>query len=359
MNESVKSFIEKCASEMPELVHASNILAKEDDDGGKRLRVQSSALDRISVEYKKYLQANLSLIGYSYDVVQRRVRLLNGYYNFIHDQGYDNTFKSQGKFRSTILEEFVFLLFKDFVQEKNTNLLRTLRQEKEKAFADLKNDGRKKLNGEIRFLNDTIDKLKEMEKNPSGLISCGYTKAYTNLFFSADKFDSFAMTPSIKANEKDQDFAIYKELKVSVSDFLGMKLESATIRVPVIAVECKTYLDKTMLEGAIATAEKEKMGFPCALFFVVTEFYDVAYESDPTYSQIDQIFVLRKSRRKKGNKPMWQDIDPEVVWVFVARVLDHLKHKVWSGTVKGLESGQIIAMRRMNKEDFSDMKNGQ
>ncbi len=35
--------------------------------------------------------------------------------------------------------------------------------------------------------------------------------------------------------------------------------ESVKMSVPVVAFECKTHLDKTMLESSVATAEKSKM----------------------------------------------------------------------------------------------------
>jgi len=38
------------------------------------------------------------------------------------------------------------------------------------------------------------------------------------------------------------------------------------IYVPIVSIECKTYLDKTMYEGSISTAEKIKKGIPTVFF---------------------------------------------------------------------------------------------
>jgi len=113
--------------------------------------------------------------------------------------------------------------------------------------------------------------------------------------FAPKNLNDFLKTPSMRVNEKDQDFAIYRDILIKADD------EEKVINVPVVSIECKTYIDKTMLEGSIATAEKIKNGNPHCLFIVVTEWYDVSYDVDPAYSRIDQIYVLRKQRRKSSN----------------------------------------------------------
>lgn len=148
----------------------------------------------------------------------RRLESLNTYYNFLDnhfENGIDKIFTSRGKFRPTVLEELMYYIFRDLVNEKTEN-------------------------------------IENKSKN-------------TNL--------------------------------------------------PVISIENKTYLDKTMLEGAIATAEKIKNGNPYSLFFIVTENYDVDLKVDPNYSRIDQIYVLRKSKRGKNAvlKPIYQDVIIDLV----------------------------------------------
>lgn len=128
------------------------------------------------------------------------------------------------------------------------------------------------------------------------------------------------MCPFIKVNQKEQDFAIYKNIELTIQD------ETINISVPVVSMECKTYLDKTMLDGSIATAEKVKMGNPYCLFFIVTETYDVSYEVDPIYSRIDAIYVLRKQKRRSGEL---NPIDSEVVYDLYSTVKNHLESD-WS-----------------------------
>ena len=93
----------------------------------------------------------------------------------------------------------------------------------------------------------------------------------------------------------------------------GLGREKRVLKVPIISIECKTYLDKTMLEGSVSTAEKIKKGNPQAKFYIVTETYDVDYEVDIYGTQIDQIYVLRKQKREKTNSKDLNPISAEVI----------------------------------------------
>ncbi len=225
--------------------------------------------------------------------------MLNGYYRFFEEQGIESKqgFDSRSKIRSTILEEFMFFLFKDFV-----SLL-------------IKESG--------------VD---------NAVIKNGNTEAYSNLYFTAFDIKKFIQAPSIEVNTKQQDYAIYREVDISIKNAASSKRKA---NIPILAIENKTFLDKTMLEGAIATAEKIKMGAPYSIYIVATETYAVKFDVDPVYSRIDQIFVLRKCKQNKKNR-LPKDIDSEVVirmfWFVVTKLL-----RPWSAIEKKLlESGTII-----------------
>ncbi|HHS97110.1 MAG TPA: Bpu10I family restriction endonuclease [Chloroflexi bacterium] len=158
-------------------------------------------------------------------------------------------------------------------------------------------------------------------------------RAYSNLFFAPRSLQEFIHTPRMRINEKDQDFAIYRSVRVRADG------EEKLIKVPVVSIECKTYIDKTMLEGSIATAEKIKMGNPYCLFVVVTEWYDVSYEVDPKYSRIDQIYVLRRSKRREESS---QPIDPDVVLDLFGFVHEHLTRDWSSIEEKMRREGKIL-----------------
>ena len=150
-------------------------------------------------------------------------------------------------------------------------------------------------------------------------ISAGTVKAYSNLYFSPTTFIDFKTNNFIKINHKDQDFAIYKIIKLNDGE------KSVQISVPIVSIECKTYLDKTMLEGSVATADKIKSGNPHCKFYIVTETYEVDIKVDPSTSRIDNIFVLKKGGRNKRD----YRVDSEVIKKLYKEIERHIDSK-WS-----------------------------
>lgn len=271
--------------------HGSNIIAKH-NNWDKLTQIQKKAFPLLVEKYYIFLSENEKLKGHSDTVIQKRTKLLNDYYDFINVNNYDNVFTSQGKFRPTILEEFMYILFRDLVVETKIKI--------NKGQNDLK---------------------------------IGSATAYTNLFFSGANFESFIDSPSIGINQKDQDFAIYRPIEIIIGASNTIKTN-----LPIVAIENKTYIDKTMLEGSIATADKIKSGNPYSLYFIVTENYDVDLKIDPAYSKINQIYVLRKSKRKGILQPVFSDVLIDLV----NYVKDHLTRN-WSDVAKKMaDSGKII-----------------
>lgn len=288
MSVDVISYIDTKRKEFPQLCHANNIFVKWSDR--KISKKQTDALVEIVQEYYKYLHGNLELIGFSDAAIKKRVALLNAYYNFYYENDYDNVFSSQGKFRSTILEEFLYILFKDYIEH-----------------------------------------IKKEYKDEENVINSGAAKAYTNLYFTSTSFGNFVKEPTIEINVKDQDFAIFRDFDLNINN------KKRHLRIPIVAVEGKTYIDKTMLEGIIATAEKIKNGNPYARFIAVSENYDVDLSVDPAYSRIDQIYVLRKCKRKEA----WADIDAAVVIKFFKEVKEHIE-RPWSDVEHKMRNDGVI-----------------
>ena len=317
----IKTFpgIDKIAdacNKCPALIHASNIWNKADKCITEyKSKAKNEKLNILIPEYLKYLDAQQkicmdisqctceSFVSTDKPVIDaniaQRVSLLNDYYLFFEDNDIESKagFDSRSKIRSTILEEFMYFLFKDFVSVL----------------------------------------LKESGVG-SGIIKNGNTDAYSNLYFTSSDIKRFITSPSFEINTKQQDYAIYREVNIRIND--DEKTERVA-NIPLLAIENKTFLDKTMLEGAIATAEKIKMGAPYSIYIVATETYAVKFEVDPVYSRIDQIFVLRKCKHDKENR-LPQDINVTVVnqmfWYVVSKLM-----RPWSAVEKKLtESGMII-----------------
>lgn len=281
-------YIDSQRTNFSQLCHANNIFVKWNDS--KLTKKQKEALLNIVQKYYIYLKSNMDIKGFSDSDITERVKHLNKYYNYYNENGYDYVFTSQGKFRSTILEEFMYILFKDY-----------------------------------------IEFLKIKYKDDSNSIHGGAAKSYTNLYFTSTNFENFVKAPTIEINVKDQDFAIYREFDLRINE------KTKRLKIPIVAIEDKTYIDKTMLEGIIATAEKIKNGNPYSLFIAVAENYDVDLNVDPAYSRIDQIYVLRKCKRKEA----WADIDPVVVIKLFNEVKKHIE-RPWSDVESKMRNEGVI-----------------
>jgi len=277
--------IQRLAKQPHKFCHASNLITKLN---GNLTNQQRLVLHNICEKYIQYVQNNIELQGYTEEIIISRVQALNDYYNFLHNNQYDNMFNAQSKFRSTILEEFLYILFRDYIKSLK-----------------------------IQF-------------DQTNVLNSGQIKAYTNMFFKATNFEEFIKNPQVGINTKDQDFAIYRELNLTVNN------QTRIIMVPAIAIEAKTYIDKTMLDSIIATAEKIKTGNPYVRFITIAEHYDVGADVDPAYSRIDQIYILRKCRRRD-----WNIIDKNVVLRIFKESKYHIE-RPWSDINKRLSEDGII-----------------
>ena len=98
---------------------------------------------------------------------------------------------------------------------------------------------------------------------------------------------------------KDVDFCIGKEIK----DISIPNQEKITIRIPIIAVEVKSYIDATMLGEVTNTSRKIKSAAPNSKSILLSflkafkeeHIYEVASES-----YIDDIILMTDNRRKSS-----------------------------------------------------------
>ena len=219
--------------------------------------------------------------NFSSNNLEKTVNEWNKYLNYVQ---HNNPFTAQSKFEPTILEECMYRLFANVENER---------------------------------------------------IKIGNIKAYSNLYFSPLNFTDFQEQSTVKINSKDQDFAIYKQVNIQISD----NESPIDTFIPVVAFECKTYLDKTMLEGSIATAEKIKNGNPYCRFCIVTEYYEVDKKVDIKHSRIDQIYVLNKDAKRKSGNP--SNICVEVVMLLYNDTQKHLDSQ-WSDVEQNIKNKGIV-----------------
>ena len=118
-------------------------------------------------------------------------------------------------------------------------------------------------------------------------------------------------------------------------------------QIPAVAIECKTYLDKTMLEGASTAAEQLKSRNPNALYLVVSEWLKLTENVNLRKFKVDQIYVLRKQKntdREFRFLPGYEKnpIHVDAVEHLYQMVRSHLTTDWEGGVAYGLERGYLL-----------------
>lgn len=237
-------------------VYGRNLEQKERHKSKYRDKESRRYLREIRRNYDAWKKANAKLKGpfsTSSDddqaIIERRVQLLNEYKDFIDQQKYAEKFDSRSNLHSTVLEEFIFYLFRDLVAE----------------FSD------------------------------AALIGRSHT--LKDIFFMPSSYKEMLERPNARIEKKDHDFVIGANIHALLF-CAGNEgtTESHVFQVPAVAIECKTYLDKTMLEGASAAAAQLKSRNPNALYVIVSEWLKLTTEVNLKKFKVDQIYVFRKQK---------------------------------------------------------------
>lgn len=131
--------------------------------------------------------------------------------------------------------------------------------------------------------------------------------------------------------------------EVTVTD----NAETHIFDIPVVAIECKTYLDKTMLEGSSRAAEDLKARNPNSLYLVVMEWIKLTSNVNLRKYKVDQIYVLRQQKntdRKDRYKVTYvkNPINPVVVQHLFRKVREHLTMDWVGGIELGIQRGWLI-----------------
>jgi hypothetical protein len=311
------------------LVHGSNLIQKETHQTKYRDEESRQYLTEIRQKYNEWHQANNLLIGPSaevleqdYEVVQQRVQLFERYKNFLDQQRYAEKFDSRSNLHSSVLEEFLYYLFRDLAGSFGKNAL------------------------------------------------IGKSHAFKDIFFAPPNYRGMVQRAHARIERKDHDFVI----GVTVSAHLDLKAnhdnensghwriaeppsqyntriegdsETHYFDIAAVAIECKTYLDKTMLEGSSRAAEQLKARNPNAMYIVVMEWLKLTSAVNLRKYEVDQIYVFRKQKNTDREFRFADDynknpIDPDVVWHLYRNVRNHLTSDWEGGVEQGLERGWLL-----------------
>ena len=287
-------------------VHGDNLRQKEAGDAKYADAKSRKYLREIRKRYDQWGKANEALTGRlriadpnDSELIRKRVALATDYKDFLDQQHFAEHFDARSNLHSSLLEEFIYFLFRDLV---------------------------------TGFTKDAL---------------IGKAHTFKDIFFVAPNFDSMVAEPHARIEEKDHDFVIGVNISARLK-CAGQKLEqSQQLQIPAVAIECKTYLDKTMLEGASTAAEQLKTRNPNAIYIVVAEWLKLTESVNLKKYKVDQIYILRKQKntdREFRYLPGYQKnpIHPDAVEHLFNLVRDHLTRDWQGGVTHGLERGYLL-----------------
>jgi Bpu10I restriction endonuclease len=286
--------------------HGDNLSAKEAHETKYMDPEAKRFLKEIRKKYDAWVRANNQLRGPTAKpsdkdrgVIEKRVALLNEYKDFIDQQKYAEKFDSRSNLHSTVIEEFLCYLFLDLAASFSKNAI------------------------------------------------LGKAHTFKDLFFMPASFADMVARPNIRVEEKDHDFVIGSRILSSANVEGSRETEKHNFDVPAVAIECKTYLDKTMLESSSTSAEQLKTRNPNAIYVVVMEWIKLTENVNLKKMKVDQIYVLRKQRNTdrefrylNGYKknPIYADV--------VLHLYDYVRRHLcdpWVGGVgQQLEKGYLL-----------------
>ena len=288
-------------------VHGNNLIQKE-KHRTKYLDADSKKyLKEIRIMYDKWKKDNEGLIGPTKKIsdkedretISKRVSLLNDYKDFLDQQHYAEKFDSRSNLHSSVLEEFLFYLFKDLVGSISENAL------------------------------------------------IGKSHSFKDIFFKSANYSEMVSAPNALIEIKDHDFSIGCSVTASMTCNGIEEPEIHKWDIPAVAIECKTYLDKTMLQDVSTAAEQLKQKNPNAMYIVVAEWLKLTESVNLKKYKIDQIYVLRKQKNTDREFRYSDSYEKNPLY---ADTVNHLFFTVrefltsdWEGgIVNGLNRGYLI-----------------
>ena len=175
----------------------------------------------------------------------------------------------------------------------------------------------------------------------------GKANSYVSLTFTPQSFTALFSSPGPSIHTKDQDFVLGCLTQISVAPVGASddERQSENTVIPVLAIECKTYLERNMLDSCAGTARRIKEANPYCLYIVAADYIKMD-EAYPELTHIDEVFILCKAtnsarleNRAKEIEP--HPIDAELIVDLFQMVKCHF-NRIWWDPQNALDRGRII-----------------
>ncbi|MDB5052313.1 MAG: Bpu10I restriction endonuclease beta subunit [Bacilli bacterium] len=272
---------------------------------GKILNEKKNNSIELEIAFNHYCEFRRAIEGLnilSIENIRDLVNEVNDYRSKVINIFESRPNSGQEGFRSTILEEFFYHLFKDLVS---------------------------------RHIDIT---------SPNMVI--GKENSYVSLSFTPRSFSGLFIEPHPSIHTKDQDFVLGCSANLKITPFGSEEGTASTkIIIPVLAIECKTYIERNMLDSCAGTARRIKAAMPYCLYLVASEFLKME-DASPELTDIDEVYILcraknseRESNKRNGLPP--HKLDPDLVVDLFYMVEKHL-NRIWWDPENALQRGKII-----------------
>ena len=266
---------------------------------GKKLEAKAAAepnsdLPKALAAYRKWKADSLAVQTRTRVDIQILVGLLNGYKNAVEPIFDARSNSAQEVLQPSILEEFMEYLFAPVAS----------------------------------LIGDTGVRAPEA--------------GYLDLVFHPKSIATLLAAPEHTVRTKDHDFVIGSRIEMQLAGAGNAAAQKERLVVPAVALECKRYLERNMLDECSGTAARVKSATPYCLYVVVAEYLKMD-DCRPELSKIDEIFILRKQKNSDRLGPAFKPnpIDADRVWDLHEMVSKHLS-KVWWDPEAGVKTGRMF-----------------
>jgi len=332
-------------------VHGDNLRAKLGHRTKYRDDTSREYLAEIEGMYDEWVEANDDLFGptsekneaWDAEVLEQRTELFRRYKAFLDQKKVAEHFDAKSNLHSSVLEEFLFYLFKDLVGSFGEHALIG----KSHAFKDL------------FFVPPSYEAMlarphAQIERKDHDFVIGATVTASFRSRPPLERDDDATSDPlagpaPIERPETDDEMVEVPIFEPTDYEAVGLtdSAETLTFDIPAIAIECKTYLDKTMLEGSSRAAEEIKARNPSGLYYVVCERLKLSGAVNLKKDSVDQIYVLRQERNIDREYRLLDDYEGNAI---STEVVGHLFEAVraalvtdWSvGLNTGIERGWLL-----------------
>ena len=166
--------------------------------------------------------------------------------------------------------------------------------------------------------------------------------SFYDLIIHPSSLHQLSSVPEFTLRKKDQDFVIGFQATITIQIDSSEIVQTEKILIPAVAIECKRYLERNMMDECSGTANKIRSATPYCRFFVLAEYLKMD-DARPEKTSIDEIYILRHQRNSDRLKDNFQPspIDEDLIWDFYCTVLSHLR-SVWWDKESGLKIGKVF-----------------